>query len=272
MAPGGRMRRWRAELLPFPCSSEPTGGRGGWPPSLGGGAKAGDGLLPQWPPPRNGTSPSRRRATAHLPPGGASPSRRRAERQTPSSLPSGVRARSLVGPRGALSIPRDLEEAEASGRMAGAFPSPAADVVPGKVSGKRMARGMEETGVGGLRRAAKCMLFIEALLCISIAQSCMDSDALPPFLWSEDALSSWFLLLVRCSIMVVVAGADVAAMVVWLHGCPTIVVSLLSSIFGSGVLLFAGSALRSVLWWLGWVGLPPLCSRLRLLLFLLFSL
>jgi hypothetical protein len=55
-----------------------------------------------------------------------------------------------VGPRGALSIPRDLEEAEASGRMAGAFPSPAADVVPGKVSGKRMARGMEETGVAGL--------------------------------------------------------------------------------------------------------------------------
>jgi hypothetical protein len=34
--------------------------------------------------------------------------------------------------------------------MAGAFPSPAADVFPGKVSGKKMAWGMEETGVGGL--------------------------------------------------------------------------------------------------------------------------
>jgi hypothetical protein len=93
------------------------------------------------------------RATAHLPPGGAErrislPVTRRAT--DPSSLPPGMRARSLVGPRGALSIPRDLEEAEASGRMAGAFPSPAADVVPGKVSGKRMARGMEETGVAGL--------------------------------------------------------------------------------------------------------------------------
>jgi hypothetical protein len=47
MAPGGRMRRWRAELLPFPCSSKPTGGGGGRPPSLGGGGKAGGGLPPR---------------------------------------------------------------------------------------------------------------------------------------------------------------------------------------------------------------------------------
>jgi hypothetical protein len=73
--------------------------------------------------------------------------------KTASSLPP-ERARQVVrvvGPRGALSIPRDLEEAEASGRMAGAFPSPAADVFPGKVSRKKMAWGMEETGVGGLK-------------------------------------------------------------------------------------------------------------------------
>jgi hypothetical protein len=184
MAPGRRMRRWRAELLPFACSSKLTGGGGGWPPSLGGGAKARGGLPPRRPLLHDG------RATTHLLPDGCSsayvrrprllpggaassardglelPSslklhrrrhipkhdlqrrrRRRAERQTPSSLPPGralqvvgaAKVR-VVGPRGALSIPWDLEEAEASMRMAGDFPSLAAYVFPRKVSGKRMAR------------------------------------------------------------------------------------------------------------------------------------
>jgi hypothetical protein len=88
--------------------------------------------------------------------------------QRPLSLP-GVRARSLgaakvrtVGPRGALSIPRDLEEAEASGRTAQGMEETGADIFPGKVSGKRMARGMEETSAGGLTPPLAPFLLVPA--------------------------------------------------------------------------------------------------------------
>jgi hypothetical protein len=51
-------------------------------------------------------------------------------------------------------MPLDLEEPGGDGisPCACAFPSPAAGGCPGKTSGKRMARGIQETGAGGLTR------------------------------------------------------------------------------------------------------------------------
>jgi hypothetical protein len=59
----------------------------------------------------------------------------------------------VVGPAEgwqSLSIPSNMKEPEAHGRMTGVFPSPAVAAFPGKSSGKRMARGIQETGVDGL--------------------------------------------------------------------------------------------------------------------------
>jgi hypothetical protein len=50
----------------------------------------------------------------------------------------------VVGPAEgwqSLSIPSNMKEPEAHGRMTGVFPSPAVAAFPGKSSGKRMARG-----------------------------------------------------------------------------------------------------------------------------------
>jgi hypothetical protein len=60
----------------------------------------------------------------------------------------------VVGPTEgwrSLSIPSNTKEPEAHMRMAGVFPSPAATAFPGKSSGKRMAQGIQETGVDGIR-------------------------------------------------------------------------------------------------------------------------
>jgi hypothetical protein len=141
----------RRELLPpnglVPSSLSPAaGGEPLLPPSSTTGAQ-------RWPrtasghPPLQGAGRCRGSSSSvrrpRLLPGGAAsfardslelPSSLKLHRRRPCPAPSlsracppgcwGAAKVRTVGPRGALSIPRDLEEAEASGRMAGAFPSP----------------------------------------------------------------------------------------------------------------------------------------------------